>query len=521
MLAFPFTFAFWRLLPNGPVDAMYLRSFRHDRDTAAIRQSLAGALGRRFRLSGIRDPRRRSIKVLRYLTTFIFALRYATPKYMNLEAGADWKGRLWRSLGAARCAMIDITDLTSFVIEEMRLCIHCLGLDRILFIGNNTKDTQTWRAEIERALEHSSNGKPVHIAIWESSARGRAAFEADVRRFVAQLPPSPAGLNPRAYPLAGPPPAINAPPSGRSIRVWGELVLGIGLAWAVWNGFNLAARFALPDWHGILLVPLVGLAICEVWHLILYVYGCGSMRERALTLATFGIAAIWMVGSVLGLSGAIGKVQESANRMSTMNNLKNIGLAFSNFESLHDRLPLADGLQNSDPPGKPPVSWRVTILGQFDDPEARRILDEYNHREPWDSPDNLRFIERMPKIYALPGAEKKTPIGHTYFRVFVSQASPKPQAAFTRGISTSFRSIVDGASQTILVVEAADPVPWTKPDDLEYDHDGQLPELGGHSKVFFHAVMADGLVRSFPSDMPKADLRAWITRNGSERIPER
>ena len=43
------------------------------------------------------------------------------------EHFADWKRRLWRSLGDARCALIDASDLTPFVLEEVRLCYHCLG----------------------------------------------------------------------------------------------------------------------------------------------------------------------------------------------------------------------------------------------------------------------------------------------------------------------------------------------------------------------------------------------------------
>src|SRR4051812_28002005 len=59
LLVLPFTFALWRVLPNRPVNAIYLRSFSHDADTGVIRTALQAALGRQFRLSGIRDPRRR------------------------------------------------------------------------------------------------------------------------------------------------------------------------------------------------------------------------------------------------------------------------------------------------------------------------------------------------------------------------------------------------------------------------------------------------------------------------------
>src|SRR4051812_23664229 len=51
--------AVWRLLPTQPTSAIYLRSFRNDPVAYPIRTAIAQALGPDFRLSGIRDPRRR------------------------------------------------------------------------------------------------------------------------------------------------------------------------------------------------------------------------------------------------------------------------------------------------------------------------------------------------------------------------------------------------------------------------------------------------------------------------------
>ncbi len=100
--ALPGTFLFRSILPAPPVNALYLRSFRNDPATWPIRKAAQSALGRKFRLSGIRDPRRRWPPVIRFMHAAFFAIRCCTPKFMNLEAGTDWKARLWRSL--AKCA---------------------------------------------------------------------------------------------------------------------------------------------------------------------------------------------------------------------------------------------------------------------------------------------------------------------------------------------------------------------------------------------------------------------------------
>src|SRR5579863_10298255 len=111
----PYSWAVWRILPRCDVDLLYLRSFRSDRETSAIRYDIQKAIGRRLRVSGIRDPRRRWPRVLRFTFLYAFALRYSTPRYLNLEAESDWKLRLWRSLSLARGAIIDISDLTPYV----------------------------------------------------------------------------------------------------------------------------------------------------------------------------------------------------------------------------------------------------------------------------------------------------------------------------------------------------------------------------------------------------------------------
>jgi hypothetical protein len=71
-----------------------------------------------------------------------------------------------------------------------------------------------------------------------------------------------------------------------------------------------------------------------------------------------------------------------------------------------------------------------------------------------------------------------------------------------------------GFSETILVVEATDPVPWTKPQDLPYDPDGPLPKVGGVVGNGFLAVFADGSVRWIEAGKQENELRAHANRDG-------
>src|SRR5262249_26068616 len=89
----------------------------------------------------------------------------------------------------------------------------------------------------------------------------------------------------------------------------------------------------------------------------------------------------------------------------------------------------------------------------------------------------------------------------------------------------------DGLATTLLVVEAGEPVPWSKPADLVYDPNGPFPPLGGvYSKaVHFlcyevgrwsgvNAVFADGHGRFLRRDLDEKILRSLITRNGGETV---
>lgn len=88
----------------------------------------------------------------------------------------------------------------------------------------------------------------------------------------------------------------------------------------------------------------------------------------------------------------------------------------------------------------------------------------------------------------------------------------------------------DGASHTLLVVEAVESVPWTKPADLEITPDQPLPPLGGLYRNLgwrpfaggnlniVQAAFADGHVQSVSKDWMKSNIRALATWNGGEAV---
>ncbi|AWM37743.1 hypothetical protein GobsT_42420 [Gemmata obscuriglobus] len=199
------------------------------------------------------------------------------------------------------------------------------------------------------------------------------------------------------------------------------------------------------------------------------------------------------------------------------NNLKQLALAFHNFESAYGVFP-----SDVTPAGGPkpiPMSWRVQVLPYI---EQGNLLKQLDWTKAWDDPVNLKKLEsmEMPKVFEIPG--RPAPKGHTYFRVFSLPKSGKEadRPFFAEGQKgPTITSITDGVSNTLMIVEAGEAVPWYKPDLLAYDAKAPLPQLGDKAADRFIAAMADGSVRVLrPSKVGENALRAIITAQGGEVI---
>jgi beta-lactamase regulating signal transducer with metallopeptidase domain len=191
----------------------------------------------------------------------------------------------------------------------------------------------------------------------------------------------------------------------------------------------------------------------------------------------------------------------AAQRTQSVNNLKQIGLAFHNYHSAYTKFPNS---QNSK--GKFPCSWRVAILPFI---EQAELYQEYNFDEPWDSPSNMKLLPKMPSIYRHPDA----PAGSTATNYVVVSG---PEMIFGNTTEPKLQTITDGTSNTILAVEAESSIPWTKPEDFAYETKGPLPKFGGFSKEGYNVVFGDGSVHFFSKSLDEKLLRNRLTPRGGE-----
>jgi len=213
------------------------------------------------------------------------------------------------------------------------------------------------------------------------------------------------------------------------------------------------------------------------------------------------------------------------SRIDSINNLKQIALAVHNYHAAFNHLP-AD-ITNKE--GRPLLSWRVAILPFL---EQDPLYQQFNLDEQWDSVHNKKLLAKMPSLYHINaaaergpgpfeggrpggagagGIDRKVEIG-TYYQGFSGKGT-----LFERGEALKLLDIPDGTSNTILIVEAGSPVPWTKPADIPYSANRPIPALGVFPELI-HAAFADGSVHTLRKKFDEKEMRKAIVRDDGEQL---
>jgi prepilin-type processing-associated H-X9-DG protein len=241
------------------------------------------------------------------------------------------------------------------------------------------------------------------------------------------------------------------------------------------------------------------------------------------------------------LEPAVVAARAAARRAQSVNNLKQIGLAFHNYHHTNNRFPTA--VMYGGQSGKVPYSWRVALLPYLEQSELYKL---YNFDEPWDGPNNRKLLELIPAVYDPDGSSATGP--NTVYFVFTgdgtalsasanasggANGSPPrggvtgnvagslgktPQPVRPKSSGPSLTDITDGTSNTILAIEAHRAIPWTKPEDIPFDPNVAVPELGGYSPGGLNVLFADGSVRSISKNLDPDVFKAMITRAGNEVV---
>jgi Protein of unknown function (DUF1559) len=199
---------------------------------------------------------------------------------------------------------------------------------------------------------------------------------------------------------------------------------------------------------------------------------------------------------------------ETARRERCANNLKQIAQAMHGHHASINTFPRPAILSDK---GEPLLSWRVAILPFI---EQQELYDKFKRDERWDSPHNKALLKEMPGVYRCPIRTKPEPFTTSY-RLLVGKG-----ALFENDKDIGVADVTDGSANTLLIVESAEAVPWTKPDELPFNP-AAPPSLNGAGSPHpggFNAAMANGAVHFLKNAIDLNTFRALITRAGGEVI---
>ncbi len=245
---------------------------------------------------------------------------------------------------------------------------------------------------------------------------------------------------------------------------------------------------------------------------IIQINGSGG-QQTGTGLAIAGVTLSLLLGTIAPaviLLPAVQQVRAVARQTADQNNIRRIAIASHNFENAHMSLPPSNG--NSKRGNG--LSWRVHILPFI---EQQHLFDQFDFDQPWDSPHNLSLLPKMPDVYKSLGSLEVVEEGHTLFQRPMGNGAIDPG----NGERQQFGSIVDGTSNTIMIVEvdASESVPWTKPDDYQFDPNNPLRGLGNNrAQSLFLVGMVDGSTLILTKDISPKTLKAMMTTRGGEIV---
>jgi hypothetical protein len=236
-----------------------------------------------------------------------------------------------------------------------------------------------------------------------------------------------------------------------------------------------------------------------------------SWFGRRTLLAVMAAAILAAIGSWFCV--AVREARDAAIACHAQSHLNQLQLALRNYHAMHGCFPPA---YLADTEGRPAHSWRVLILPLI---EQEALYKAYRFDEPWNGPNNMKLVDRMPEIFHMPSEPDSTAITNIVAIVGPATAFPGPK-------STRINDFTDGLDNTILLTEiAASDIAWLEPRDLRAEemsftvNDKEKPSISCSRRRGPYVVFADSIHTYGVSPALRPDtLKALTTIAGGDKV---
>lgn len=224
---------------------------------------------------------------------------------------------------------------------------------------------------------------------------------------------------------------------------------------------------------------------------------------------------------------AVQQAREAARRTQSRNNLKQIGLAMHNYHDVYLHFP-AGTVPNDDLKKEDRLGWAVTIWPFID--QANRY-DRLQLQDGWRDQEDF-VVDGEIAVFLNPSMVTGEPAAGRLDYLAVSGVGPnaaaldqnhKDAGIFGYDRKTRIRDITDGTSNTMMIADAKEPVPFLQ-GHLTMSGFSEEPYINGPDGFGswhtggMHILLADGSVHFISEDIDPEVVEALATKAGGEII---